>query len=346
MIRINETPYRTSKNYGINDVEIDEKVLDKQIVKFSGFEAKNAHGIKILSKTNTKSEKIIAKELSKQLENASLKRKIVVETNTQKPIVLCYDFEKEKTLSQVVEIEVQEKVRAQIVVRLVGENVYQNGFLKILCRKDSVAEIVLLTDLGSLGENFLTLENVIEENARLDYNLVDFSSKHSIYNFYGKLVGENAVSNLNVVYLAGQDNTLDLNLFQEIFGKNCTATIEAVGTLDDFAKKNFKGTISFVKGCKKSFGSENEFCLLLSDTAKSKALPMLLCHEEDVDGKHSTAVGRADEKELFYVMSRGIDLKDAIKMLVKAKLNVALEKIFDRDLKNEIFDKIDGRLEK
>ena len=39
--------------------------------------------------------------------------------------------------------------------------------------------------------------------------------------------------------------------------------------------------------------------MLLSDKAKSIALPMLLCTEEDVEGNHSTASGKVDEKQLF-----------------------------------------------
>ena len=46
--------------------------------------------------------------------------------------------------------------------------------------------------------------------------------------------------------------------------------------------------------------------MLLSDKAKSKALPMLLCTEEDVEGNHSTATGKLDEKELFYINDKRI----------------------------------------
>ena len=47
------------------------------------------------------------------------------------------------------------------------------------------------------------------------------------------------------------------------------------------------------KRFKKAKGTENEACMLLSDKAKSLALPMLLCTEEDVDGEHSTSSGKS-----------------------------------------------------
>ena len=84
--------------------------------------------------------------------------------------------------------------------------------------------------------------------------------------------------------------------------------------------------------------------MLLSNTAKSKALPMLLCTESDVEGNHSTASGKANNDILFYIMSRGICYKDAIKMIVRARFNNIIETIPDEDLKTEILSKIDEKL--
>ena len=121
--------------------------------------------------------------------------------------------------------------------------------------------------------------------------------------------------------------------------------IEVQGALKDSARKHFKGTIDFKKGCKKATGNENEACVLLSDTAKSLALPMLLCSEEDVEGNHSCSAGKIGEKELFYIMSRGFELKDAMKMMVRAKFNNILKNIKDEELKEQILNEIDERLD-
>ena len=85
--------------------------------------------------------------------------------------------------------------------------------------------------------------------------------------------------------------------------------------------------------------------MLLSDKAKSLALPMLLCSEEDVEGNHSSSAGKVGEKELFYIMSRGFTLKEAMKLIVRAKFNKILEKIEEEELKNKILNEIDIRLD-
>lgn len=148
-----------------------------------------------------------------------------------------------------------------------------------------------------------------------------------------------------MIYLGREDQVLDLNYIGELRGKKSEIKIEAQGALKDTAKKHFKGTIDFKKGSKKAKGNENEFCMLLSDTAKSISLPMLLCSEEEVEGKHSSAAGKLDNKALFYMMSRGFDKKAALKLAVKAKFNEIIQGIHDEALKNEVLYEIDERLD-
>ena len=72
---------------------------------------------------------------------------------------------------------------------------------------------------------------------------------------------------------------------------------------------------------------------------------MLLCSEEEVEGNHSSAAGKVGEKELFYIMSRGFNLKEAMKLLVRAKFNTIIENIYDETIKSEILYEIDKRLD-
>ena len=159
-----------------------------------------------------------------------------------------------------------------------------------------------------------------------------------------KLVGEASKNNLNAIYLGKESQVFDLNYIGELRGKKSEMNIEVQGALNGNSKKHFKGTLDFKRGAKKAKGDENEFCMLLSDTARAIALPMLLCEEEDVEGNHSTAAGKLGNKELFYIMSRGFTKKEAMKLIVRAKFNKILETISKEELKNEILREIDSRL--
>ena len=72
---------------------------------------------------------------------------------------------------------------------------------------------------------------------------------------------------------------------------------------------------------------------------------MLLCTEDDVEGEHSTATGKVDDKELFYIMARGISEKEAKKIIVKAKFNSVINEIKNEKIQNLVLEKVDRRLD-
>ena len=61
-------------------------------------------------------------------------------------------------------------------------------------------------------------------------------------------------------------------------------------------------------------------------------------------GNHSTASGRVDDKVVFYIMSRGLSYKEAGKLLVKSNFSKIIDRIDDEELRNEIINKIDEKL--
>ena len=64
-----------------------------------------------------------------------------------------------------------------------------------------------------------------------------------------------------------------------------------------------------------------------------------------LNGNHSSSAGKIGEKELFYIMSRGFELKEAMKLMVRAKFNKILKNIKDEELRNQILNEIDDRLD-
>ena len=116
------------------------------------------------------------------------------------------------------------------------------------------------------------------------------------------MFGNFSKNNVDTIYLGKEEEVFDFNYIGELRGEKTEINIEAEGALKDSAKKHFKGTIDFKRGCKKAKGNENEFCMLLSDKARSIALPMLLCSEEDVEGNHSSACRKSAEIKSYFIL--------------------------------------------
>ena len=94
------------------------------------------------------------------------------------------------------------------------------------------------------------------------------------------------------------------------------------------------------EGATKSKGDELENVVLLSDDAISKSAPLLMCHEEDVEGSHGVSTGKIDKDKLFYLMSRGYDKKEASRIIIQANFNKIVGSILDEDIRNMIIDRI------
>ncbi len=352
MIKLNETPVRTSRNFNINNitlenVEIPEEVGDFKRVQIIGENSK-------IKMDEECSEISLNYGLSDFFTNqvkqkANQKIRCNVESKTEKELRIYFDFDEENLqLVDDIEIIANEDTKATIMIKYEADEklaCFHNGILRVVAKKGAKVNVIFMNLLNTNSNHFMAIENEIEEKAKVNYCIVDFGGKNSITNLDSNLVGDFSENRIHTIYLGKEKQLLDLNYRGVLRGEKSNLEIEVQGALKDNAKKHFKGTIDFKKGAKKAKGNENEACMLLSDTAKSLALPMLLCSEEEVEGNHSSSAGKIGEKELFYMMSRGFTFKEAQKLMVRAKFNKILQNIKSEGLRNYILKEIDERLE-
>ena len=361
-LKLNETPVRTARNFRINNMKLENIEVPEVITSFENVtiigDTSKINIEQNADNTNTDLVYGLSNELTNQVKHgANQKIKLTINSNqnekskaeekTEAEIDFKFDDENAALIDNI-EITANENTKSTVIIKYISnqENEsYHNGIIKSKAEKNAELNIVLVNLMNIKSNNFLAIENDFGENAKINYTIVDFGGKHSITNYYSNLQGDNCDNQLNTIYLGKENQVFDLNYIGELRGKKSNIDIEVQGALKDTSKKHFKGTIDFKKGCKKATGNENEACMLLSDTAKSIALPMLLCSEEEVEGNHSSSAGKIGEKELFYIMSRGFELKEAMKLMVRARFNQILEKIENEELREEILQEIDKRLD-
>ena len=345
-LKVNETPVRTARNFKINNIEV-ELDLPEKIAEFKNVEIINDKSIIDSEVSNTPLTYGTGKILE-ELNYETANSKIRIQTSNKKEnIRIRYNFDN-NNLNLINQIEIVANGDTNVIIEYKSQTSLKclhNGIIRAIANENSKLNIIIVNLLNEYSDNFEAIENRLEKNSKVNYTIIDIGGKTSVSNYYSNIVGENADNDLKSIYLGIGDQKKDINYIAELRGAKTNIDIDVQGALKDSAKKNFKGTIDFKKGSKKAKGNENEYCMLLSDKAKSIALPMLLCTEEDVEGNHSTASGKVDEKQLFYIMTRGISYKEAVKLIVKSKFNKIIERVSDEELKNEILSEIDTRLD-
>ena len=352
ILKINETPVRTSRNFNINNVKLEDIQIPENLKEFKGTTiVQNNSNIKLSS--NIEKYDItygLGDFFTNQvLEKANKNINIEIDGSDEKNINIDNILSSDNlNLIDNVKILANENSKATIVIKYKSDKnieFFHNGIIKIIAKNNSNINVIIVNLLSETSNNFLSIDAELEESSKIKATIIDFGGKNSITNYYSNLIGDLSDNKLESIYLGKDNQLVDINYIAELRGKKSNIDINVQGALKDQAKKQFKGTIDFKKGCKKATGNENEECMLLSNKAKSIALPMLLCSEEDVEGNHSSSAGKVGEKELFYIMSRGFNFKEAMKLMVRAKFNKILENIKDENLKQEILDEINTKLD-
>ena len=345
-LKVNDTPVRTARNFKINNIEV-ELDLPEKIAEFKNVEIindKSTIDSEVSNLPLTYGNGKILEELNYETANSKIR---IQTSNKKENIKIRYNFD-DNNLNLINQIEIIANGDTNVIIEYksqTSQKCLHNGIIRTIANENAKLNVTIVNLLNENSDNFEAIENRLEKNSKVKYTIIDIGGKTSISNYYSNIIGENADNDLKSIYLGIGEQRKDINYIAELRGTKTNIDIDVQGALKDEAKKNFKGTIDFKKGSKKAKGNENEYCMLLSDKAKSIALPMLLCTEEDVEGNHSNASGKVDEKQLFYIMTRGISYKEAVKLIVKSKFKKIIERILDEELKDEILGEIDKRLD-
>ena len=332
---LNATPLRTSQSYQINDLKIKLDIPETK--EFNNAQFKNIEKITLKKSENTRLSNKIGLELQT---NYSLNIIVPKYTKIEQNIELNFKLTEEALISKI-NIKYEQNSEANIIIKFEGSG-FNYSEIELQAEEYSKGKITIANLLESTANtNIFAISNNIADNSEISHIIVDFGGENKISNYYSELNGYIAKNSLKTVYLGQDNNRLDLNYHIKHIAEKTNSEIEVQGAIDGNSKKSFKGTIDFLKGSKESKGSENENCVLLSDKAKSISLPMLLCHEDDVNGEHGVSSGKIDSKKLFYIMTKGISYEDARKLIIKANFNNIINEIPDEELQEKIIEIIE-----
>ena len=345
-MKINDTPVRTSRNFRINNLKLENIQIPSNLNTFKNVEIITQ---KAEISNNVRKYKLEYGNGEILEENAQNEANSVLNIKTSRKgekVTIIYTFTDEETiLVNNIEINTYKDADITIVYKSKTDKpCFHNSVIRLNTSPEDKVNVNIVNMLNNNSMHFESMESSLEDNTNLKYTIIDLGGKVSATNYFADIIGKEAKNDLKTIYLGIENQIKDINYIAHLKGEKTEGYIDVQGVLNDEAKKNFKGTLDFKRGCKGAKGDENEFCMLLSPKAKSIALPMLLCTEDDVEGNHSTASGKVDEKSLFYIMSRGLNEKEAIKLIVRARFNKILERIKDEELLKDIIHEIDNRL--
>ena len=114
--------------------------------------------------------------------------------------------------------------------------------------------------------------------------------------------------------------------------------------LNDQSRSIFTGLIRVDPGAHKTDAYQKVRNLLLTDEAESNSAPGLEIEADDVRCSHGATTGQVDAEELFYLLSRGIPLREAQRLVVFGFLNEVTERLTYEPLQELLRERLHARL--
>jgi len=148
------------------------------------------------------------------------------------------------------------------------------------------------------------------------------------------LKGERAQGTVKTIALTNRQQEAVVRTNIDHQARKSEGLIEHYGVANDQSFLAFEGIGRIRKGMVQSVARQSNRGVILGNNARLDANPLLYIDEYDIEASHGAAIGKIDEEQLYYLMSRGLSEKAAQRLIIQGFL-APLEKL----MQNEGFDK-------
>ena len=240
----------------------------------------------------------------------------------------------------------QKGAQLELVWKLSGTETAQSSYLASYYELEEAAELKISKLQADLGEATLYDQRFFKlgKSAQADVVSAELGGKQVIVHSRGNLNGDEAALTERTVYSGTGKQHLDLFYHIDHWGKKTVSLIDGKGALAGEAKKIFRSTLDFHRGCAGSAGEEGDYAVQLSPKAKNISLPLLLCTEDNVAGNHATSAGQVSEEDVYYLMSRGFSWEEARRIIVESLMRPIIDSL-DPSLQETALEEIRRKLD-
>jgi len=259
------------------------------------------------------------------------------------PIAVVYDVSETPLLSTIL-VKAGKNSKAKILLVKSGKGKgYVSDDVRVIAEQGSQIDIITVQNLSKDYAAFQHRHSITKRDAAVNWIDVCLGTQYAKSDFIGDLVEEGAKGTIKVLFFANEKQRFDIYTAHDHKARNTYSDILTKGAVDNDAKALSRGLVKIESNAFGSNGYEKQDVLLLSDTAEADAIPNLEIDNYDVKCSHGSTIGQVDANKLFYLMARGIDKENAVKLIVEGYFTPVLE-MFDAETRENIEGYIRGAM--
>ncbi|MCX8061958.1 MAG: Fe-S cluster assembly protein SufD [Anaerolineales bacterium] len=204
---------------------------------------------------------------------------------------------------------------------------FHAGVVEIHVGKGSHLTFVEMQSWGNDVWNFTHERARVERDGTLDWIFGSVGSQLTKTFMEIDLIGEGSTGKMSGFYFTNGSQHLDHDTQQNHFAPHTTSDLLFKGALQDRSRSVWQGMIYVAPGAQKTDGYQANRNLTLSSQARADSIPGLEIMADDVRCTHGATVGKIDEEQLFYLLSRGIPRNEAIRLIVEGFFEPIMERV-------------------
>lgn len=202
-----------------------------------------------------------------------------------------------------------------------------------------------LVHLSKPGKTIVrSLSVKMESSSLLELNKGVFAKGSIQENEQFHLLGLKAKFIYNTLYVGSIGDQYAITQTVTHEAKDTDSKIENSLVSSSDAKLEFLVNGKILSGMSKSKCFQQNRGVILSETGQIRVDPKLYIDEFDVEAGHGAAIGQINEEELFYLLSRGIDLLEAKQLVLSGYTEPFLSKITNEDLNKALSKQITKKI--
>ena len=269
----------------------------------------------------------------------------------KKPIIIYNYFTSNldnKIINSSNHIKLNQNTELTLIEYNVGEKskFLKNTFEKIDIGKDSSFKNIILQKSKSSGYFYKNITGSQAYNSSYQNFILSSGLKFNKIEINMNLEKENSNCYILSGLSLGKEEHQEIKTRINHLAPNCKSYQKIKNVLESDSTGVYQGKIFVKEIAQKTDAYQLSKALILDDQAEFNAKPELEIYADDVKCSHGSTSGSIDENAIHYLMTRGIELPAAKKLLINGFINEIFENIPEEKLKffleKSIKEQVDG----
>ena len=191
------------------------------------------------------------------------------------------------------------------------------GCVELYVKDDAYLRYSTIENWSKNMMNLNTKKALVGKNAQVDWVTGSFGSKVSMLYPMSILNGEGAKTEYTGITFAGGGQNLDTGFKVIHNAKNTSSVINSKSISKDGGACTYRSLVRINPQAQNSKCSVSCESLMLDDISRSDTIPVNDIRTDEVEFSHEAKIGKISDKEIFYLMTRGLSEEDAKAMIVR-----------------------------